>query len=108
MKHEKVVYDEDGWAIHPETSKKVNNVAPPTQFAINMVFFFVLPFAILWTLGKKLLAPKYAPDEQFNELDICKCRASQISLLREYGLQKSTKKRSPKSSKKGNKNKSVS
>ncbi|XP_048518047.1 uncharacterized protein LOC109537197 isoform X2 [Dendroctonus ponderosae] len=98
LKQEKVIYDEEGWAIHPETGKKVNNVAPPTQFAINMVFFFIFPFAILWNLGKKLLAPKYAPHKRFSELDICKCKASQISLLKEFGLQESTKKKNQKNS----------
>ncbi|XP_066157617.1 hapless 2 isoform X2 [Euwallacea fornicatus] len=93
LKDQKVVYDDEGWPIHPETGRKVHNLAPATQFAINMVFFFVFPFAITWNVCRKLLEPRY-PSEKFGDLDICHCRASHISLLKERGLQNATVKRS--------------
>ncbi|XP_066249518.1 hapless 2 [Euwallacea similis] len=93
LKDQKVVYDDEGWPIHPESGKKVYNLAPGTQFAINMVFFFVFPFAITWNMCKKLLEPRYS-SEKFEDLDISNCRASQITLLKNYNLQNSTAKRS--------------
>ncbi|CAG9770760.1 unnamed protein product [Ceutorhynchus assimilis] len=92
LKDEKVVYDCDGWPVHPETGKKVNNMAPPTQFAMNMVFFFVYPFALLWNMCKNILGPKTVTST--SDLDICQCKASQISLVENRGLQNSLTKKS--------------
>ncbi|XP_050296866.1 hapless 2 [Anthonomus grandis grandis] len=88
LKEQEVVYDADGWPVHPETGKKVNVIAPPTQFTVNVVFFFLFPLAILWNLCKKLLAPKYSSSDMFANLEECKCRVSDISLLKEPEEQK--------------------
>lgn len=80
MQDVKVVYDDEGWPIHPETGKKVHNVAPPTQFAINMVFFFLFPLALVWNTIKNLLGPKYSTDDMLDDLYGCQCHPSRAIL----------------------------
>ncbi|KAL1489373.1 hypothetical protein ABEB36_014282 [Hypothenemus hampei] len=96
LKDEPVVYDQHGWPIHPVSGKRVYNIPPPTQFIINMVFFFIFPFAILWNLCKKTLEPRFRPDESLKELDICKCSSEQMKVRRNSSMNVNNKNKSKK------------
>ncbi|XP_030760194.1 hapless 2-like [Sitophilus oryzae] len=91
LKYEKVIYDEDGWPVHPETGKKVQNIPPATQFAVNIVFFFLFPLALCVMSLRKATGSKYSP-RAYSDLEICACRASKISLASNYGLQATSSK----------------
>ncbi|XP_018331671.1 hapless 2 isoform X2 [Agrilus planipennis] len=62
LKGRTVVYDEDGWPVHPETGRKVRNVPAPSEFCINVLFFFLYPSAIIFLLLKRLCWPYYTFD----------------------------------------------
>ncbi|KAF7267287.1 hypothetical protein GWI33_019476 [Rhynchophorus ferrugineus] len=94
LQHQKVVYDADGWPVHPQSGKKVHDIAPATQFAINMAFFFVFPVVFLIDTVRKLVAPKHSTVRMYDDLDVCKCTASVISLANDNGLQKNVNRKS--------------
>lgn len=92
IKHRKVIYDENNWPVHPDTKERVKNISLPAEFSINIVFFFIYPFALLWVLTKRLCFTSYT--RNYSEYDICSCKSDNLLQKRNSGLQVSLTKRS--------------
>lgn len=48
LRSEKVIYDCDGWPVHPVTHKRVRIINESSELCLNTVFFFAFPFFVLW------------------------------------------------------------
>lgn len=71
-----VVYDEDGWPIHPHTKKRVRNVSKITEFCTNVVFFYVYPLTILFILLKRICCPFYVYEQDNQKSGVCHDKCS--------------------------------
>ncbi|KAJ8931182.1 hypothetical protein NQ314_015957 [Rhamnusium bicolor] len=78
IRHRQVIYDENGWPIHPDSKERVRNISLPAEFCINVVFFYIYPFAVLWTIIKKLCFSSYSQPKDYSDLDICKCSSGTV------------------------------
>ncbi|XP_052747547.1 uncharacterized protein LOC112043272 [Bicyclus anynana] len=44
-----VVYDDEGWPVHPDTGERtVALVSEPMEFILNVIFFITLPCVMIW------------------------------------------------------------
>lgn len=59
-----VVYDDEGWPIHPDTKQKVKNISTPVIFCTNVVFFFTYPTIVFLLVLKRLCCPFYEYETQ--------------------------------------------
>ncbi|KAI4467072.1 protein hapless 2 [Holotrichia oblita] len=55
-----VVYDEEGWPIHPDTGRRVRNIPLVAEFCTNIMFFFSYPTIIFLMVIKRLCCPFYS------------------------------------------------
>lgn len=83
--HKSVIYDSNGWPIHPDTRDKVRNIPVPAEFCINLVFFVIYPFCIIWYLLKKMCSDNV----DRSEIDVCYCKQGTAVQRKNRGLQSS-------------------
>ncbi|XP_053601365.1 uncharacterized protein LOC128670038 isoform X2 [Plodia interpunctella] len=57
LRGRRVVYDADGWPIHPDTSKRtVRSLSRGTEFILNLIFFIAAPCMIVCGLVSQLVS----------------------------------------------------
>ncbi|CAH2229918.1 jg24527 [Pararge aegeria aegeria] len=55
LRNRRVLYDDEGWPIHPDTKERtVGLVSEPMEFILNVIFFVTLPCLMLWDAMRKL------------------------------------------------------
>ncbi|XP_018562833.1 hapless 2 [Anoplophora glabripennis] len=85
LKHRKIVYDENGWPIHPDTRERVRNISLPAEFSLNTVFFFIYPLYLLWMAFQRLcVSPQ---PKNYSEYDLCTCKSDTLVTKRGSSLQ---------------------
>lgn len=89
-----VVYDDDGWPIHPDTGEKVRNVFVAAEFCINVVFFLLYPFAFVWMSLKRIFCQPVSSENSKETFSSCKCRDGSMVQKRSSSVQLSLNRRS--------------
>ncbi|XP_046974217.1 uncharacterized protein LOC124540575 [Vanessa cardui] len=81
LKCRTVVYDEEGWPIHPDTKQRsVRLISKPMEFFLNLIFFITLPCLLVCDALKKIVScyntteKKY--DGKYVKRDTKKCFSS--------------------------------
>ncbi|CAH4033636.1 unnamed protein product, partial [Pieris brassicae] len=60
-----VVYDKEGWPVHPDTKKRtVRLVSKPMEFILNLIMFIILPCILLWEAVMQMIN-KCKTEEKF-------------------------------------------
>lgn len=59
LEYRTVIYDENGWPIHPDTRKPVHNTKLITEFFLNLLFFFIYPLALIFFIVRKVCFSTY-------------------------------------------------
>ncbi|CAG9782908.1 unnamed protein product [Diatraea saccharalis] len=55
LKNRNVVYDDEGWPVHPDTKKRtVRLLSKEMEFVLNLIFFIAVPSLMLWDAIKWL------------------------------------------------------
>ncbi|CAG9860558.1 unnamed protein product [Phyllotreta striolata] len=80
-----VVYDANGWPVHPETGDRVRNIPAHAEFCVNLIFFIVYPFCIVWHLVKKTCTGKV----ERKDIDVCYCKQGAAVQRKNRSLQNS-------------------
>lgn len=56
-----IVYDEDGWPVHPDTHQRtVRIIGSKLEFSLNLIFFFTYPIMLMVVLCGKMCCPYYS------------------------------------------------
>ncbi|CAH2099766.1 unnamed protein product [Euphydryas editha] len=62
-----VVYDREGWPIHPDTKKRnVQLISKPMEFILNLIFFVTLPCILICDAFKKMVLYCNATEKKQN------------------------------------------
>nr|XP_022911460.1 uncharacterized protein LOC111422497 isoform X1 [Onthophagus taurus] len=52
-----VVYDSEGWPVHPATGERVRNLPATAEFCANVLFFYTYPTVVLLLVIKRICCP---------------------------------------------------
>nr|XP_034824163.1 uncharacterized protein LOC117981997 [Maniola hyperantus] len=64
LRNRRVVYDAEGWPVHPDTKERtVRLVSKSMEFILNVIFFITLPCVMIWDSMKKLVTRCLGADE---------------------------------------------
>ncbi|XP_050352510.1 uncharacterized protein LOC126774897 [Nymphalis io] len=81
LKCRTVVYDNEGWPIHPDTKQRsVRLISKPMEFILNLIFFITLPCLLICDALKKVVsccnAAEQKIDGKYRHRDTEKCFSS--------------------------------
>lgn len=83
----KVVYDRQGWPIHPDTGRRVRNIFLPAEFCVNVIFFVIYPFALIWLTFRRTCFPTRPTESSTDSFSSCNCKNGTMVQRRSSSLQ---------------------
>ncbi|XP_064076864.1 uncharacterized protein LOC113392604 [Vanessa tameamea] len=89
LKCRTVVYDDEGWPIHPDTKQRsVRLISKPMEFILNLIFFITLPCLLICDALKKVVSFYNTTEKKFDEKyiqrDTKKCFSSRDVQVRQF------------------------
>lgn len=86
LKCDKVVYDCDGWPVHPVTQERTRIINESSELCLNTIFFLAFPMFIIWvaiqnachcyenSCEEKCLPHEQQKCKNYQTVHTCKCR----------------------------------